>query len=274
VFCYLCSAICPMSIVFDRAVEYYDQTRAMPPERHRAMIDALVRETNMHENSRVLEIGIGTGRIGISVAEHVRRLFGIDLSVEMMNKLRLKLVNTALNIDLAQANALHLPFADETFDVVYAVHVYHLVADWRNALLDARRVLKPGGKLVVSFHQRDENSPNQLLRNQMRAMANAYGIDTRRPGSQSEQELYAEIAKWDAQPRIVTTSAWQEDETVAEILSEIDRQIFSETWMIPRATMDLIMPRLYAWAKEKYGDPAPPIPAHYATRWLIATKTI
>lgn len=261
-----------MSIVFDRAVDYYDQTRALPEWRHNAMIEALVRETGIHENSRVLEIGIGTGRIALSVAEHVRRMFGIDLSVEMMNKLRLKRANTNRNIDIAQANALHLPFADDTFDVAYAVHVYHLVAGWQDAILDARRVLKRGGKFVVSFHKRDENSPNMLVRAQMREFAKEYGVDTRRPGSQSEEEIFAEIVKWDAQPRIVPTSVWQQEENVGEILDEIDRQIFSETWMIPRAVLDKIMPRLRAWAKEKYGDPAPPIPAQYESRWLIAAK--
>ncbi len=261
-----------MSIVFDRAVEFYDQTRAMPPERHRAFIDGLARETDMRETSRVLEIGVGTGRIGISVAERVRHLFGIDLSVTMMGKLRLKLAATNLQIDLTQANARHLPFAAETFDVVYAVHVYHLVADWQNALRDAQRVLKRGGKFAVSFHKRDENSLNQQLRRRMRELAAEYGVDTRRPGSQSEDEIYAAMTKWNAQPRIVTTSAWQENENIADILDEIDKQTFSETWMIPRATLDQIMPRLRAWARDKFGDPAPPLPAQYAAQWLIATK--
>lgn len=261
-----------MSIVFDRAVEYYDQTRALPEWRHNAMIDALVRETGIKQDSRVLEIGIGTGRIAISVAEHVRRLIGVDLSVEMMNKLRLKLANTHLEIDIAQANARHLPFADAFFDVAYAVHVYHLVAAWRDAILDARRVLKPGGKFVVTLHKRDENSPNMMLRQKMREMAKEYDVDTRRPGSQSEEEILAEIVKWDPAPRIVQTAEWQEDENIAEILDELDRQIFSESWMIPREVMDKIMPRLREWAAENYGDPAPPVRAHYESRWLIASK--
>lgn len=236
------------------------------------MIEALVRETGITKTSRVLEIGIGTGRIAISVAEHVDRLFGIDLSVEMMNKLRLKLSNSRLQIEIAQANARDLPFASEFFDVAYAVHVYHLVADWRNAILDARRVLKPGGKFVVSFHKRDEHSPNMVLRARMREMAREYGVNTRRPGSQSEDEILGEIVKWDPSPRIVATSVWEEEENVAEILDELDRQIFSETWMVPREVMDKVMPRLREWAKEEYGDPAPPVRANYESRWLVATK--
>jgi ubiquinone/menaquinone biosynthesis C-methylase UbiE len=261
-----------MSIVFDRAVEYYDQTRAIPEEQHRVLIDALVRETSINENSRALEIGIGTGRIGMSVAEHVRRLFGIDLSLEMMGVLRRKLADATMNIDIAQANALHLPFASNWFDVVYAVHVYHLVANWQSALLDAQRVLKQGGRLVVNFHKRDPNSPNMRLRAQMRELARGYGVDTKRPGAQSEDEILAEILKWDAAPRIVPVLEWHKAEVPAQILKELDRQIFSETWMIPREVMDKIMPRLREWALATFGDLSQPIGCEYATRWLIAQK--
>lgn len=262
-----------MSIVFDRAVEYYDQTRAMPEERHRAMIGALVREAGINENSRVLEVGIGTGRIALSVAEYVRRLFGVDLSVEMMNVLRRKRAGTEVAIDLARADALHLPFASGLFDVVYAVHVYHLVANWDSALLDAQRVLKPGGRLVVNFHKRDPNSPNMRLRARMRELAREYGVDTRRPGAQSEDEIRQEILKWDAAPRIVPVMEWHEAEVPAQILEELDRQIFSETWMIPRVVMDRVMPRLREWAMETYEDLEKPIEGFYGTRWLIAKKT-
>lgn len=261
-----------MSIVFDRAVEYYDQTRAMPPERHRAMIESLVRETGINENSRVLEVGIGTGRIGMSVAEHVRRLFGIDLSLEMMGVLRRKLADTKLNISIAQADAGKLPFGDETFDIAYAVHVYHLVAGWQNAMRDARRVVKRGGYFVTSFHKREEDSPTARIRNELHAFANARGIETKRPGTQSEEEILDEIKSWGDEPRIVVCSAWTESEIPEKILEETDRQIFSETWVIPRAVMDEAMPRVREWALETYGDLSKPINVASETRWLVTKK--
>ncbi len=261
-----------MSIVFDRAVEYYDQTRAMPEERHRAFVDALVRETGISENSRVLEIGIGTGRIGMSVAEHVRRLFGIDLSLEMMGVLRRKLTDTNLNISIAQADAGKLPFADETFDVAYAVHVYHLVAGWQNAMRDARRIIKRGGYFVVSFHKREEDSPTARIRKELHAFANARGIETKRPGTHSEEEILGEIKTWGDEPRVVVCTAWTEPEVPEKILEELDRQIFSETWTIPRAVMDEAMPRVRAWASETYEDLSRPLDAAYETRWLITKK--
>ncbi len=261
-----------MSIVFDRAVEYYDQTRAMPPERHRAFIDALARETSINENSRVLEVGIGTGRIGMSVAEQVHRLFGIDLSLEMMGVLRRKLAETNLNIRIAQADAGKLPFAAETFDVLYAVHVYHLVAGWQNAMRDARRVIKHGGYFVVSFHKRPDDSPTARIRQQLHALVNARGIETKRPGTHSEEEILSEIKAWGDEPRIVVCSAWTEPEIPEKILEETDRQIFSETWAIPRAVMDDVMPQVRAWAMETYGDLTKPMDCQYETRWLVTKK--
>lgn len=261
-----------MSIVFDRAVEYYDKTRALPENLHRDLIDSFVASSGITPDSRVLEVGIGTGRIAMSVSEHVRRVFGIDLSVEMMTVLQNKLRMTPRPISLAQANALSLPFAENTFDVVYAVHVYHLVHNWRDALQDARRVLKMGGKFVVNFHKRDESSPNMVLRQRIRELAREQGVDTRRPGAQSEQEIQDEILRWDDAPRTVHAMETQDNEVPAAILEELDRQIFSETWMIPREVMDKMMPMLRAWASEYFGDLHHPVSVLYSTRWLIAEK--
>jgi ubiquinone/menaquinone biosynthesis C-methylase UbiE len=261
-----------MSIAFDRAVEYYDQTRTMPPERHRVLIESLVREAGIAYDARVLEIGIGTGRIALSVVEHVRRLFGIDLSFEMMGVIRRKLIQAEANIYLAQADAVQLPFSENTFDAVYGVHVLHLIQGWQNALGEVRRVQRPNGRLVVSFHKREDNSPNIELRRQLHVLVQSKGIDTQRPGARSEEEIYAAIEKQFSSLRIVSVNEWTEGEVPEKILGELDRQIFSETWMIPRAVMDEVMPRLRAWAEEHFGDLTQPVEVSYETRWLVAQK--
>ncbi len=263
-----------MSIVFDRAVDYYDKTRALPQDRHEALIRALISETGVKPADTVLEIGIGTGRIALSVAEHVHRLYGVDLSQEMLSALRRKITSAHALIDLAPADAVYLPFPTATFDLVYAVHVYHLVNQWRAGIAEAWRVIKPGGHFVVSFHKRDENSPNSRLRKQMHVFAKELGLDTRRPGSQTEEETLEEISKWDPQPKVVQASAWQEPEIPAKILEELDRQIYSETWAIPRDKMDLIIPRLREWAEHTYEDTSREILTNVQTRWLVATKRV
>jgi ubiquinone/menaquinone biosynthesis C-methylase UbiE len=261
-----------MSIVFDRAVDYYDQTRALPPAVQAAAMDTLAREANLSTTSRVLEMGIGTGRVAIPLAEKIGHMTGIDLSLAMMGVLQHKLEGTALRVDLAQANAVRLPFADARFDAVIAVHVLHLVEGWERALSEALRVLQPGGVFVSTFHRRDSDSPNVLLRKKLHALAEEHGINTQRPGAKSEEEVLEALRNFDQNARVVAAAEWDVAEVPAQILAELDRQIFSETWMLPRVVLDQVMPQLRGWAEEKFGALERGVQIHHTFRWLVARK--
>ncbi len=261
-----------MSIVFDRAAAFYDRTRALPPQIARLPAETLRRETGLSAAARVLEIGVGTGRIAIPLAGYVRRLTGIDLSLAMMAQLRSKLVEVHTAVDLAQADALYLPFPADTFDLIYAVHVLHLIPGWQEAVAEAWRALKPGGFFAVNWHRRVPNSPNAQIRQELRELVAPYGVSTKRPGAQSEQEILAELRKWDPEPRLVDVAEWTEVETPREIIDELDEQIFSETWSIPRPVLAVVVPRLREWARERYGSLDRALPIPHSFRWLIIHK--
>ncbi len=262
-----------MSIVFDRAAGYYDETRALPPEIADKPAESLVREGGLEPGDRVLELGIGTGRIALGVAARIGRVTGIDLSLEMMRVLQVKLAGGPGEIDLTQADVLRLPFPDDTFDAIYAVHVLHLVKGWQGAVAEARRALKPGGRMLVSWHTRKPHSPNRLLREELHRLVGLRGVSTRRPGAQTEEEIMAELGKWGHAPRAVTVYQWTEPSTPGEIIDELDRQIFSETWMIPRKVLDEVMPDLRAWAERRFGSLDRTLDAPADLRWLIAVKS-
>ena len=64
-----------MSIVFDRAISFYDQTRALDPSVMDKAMDVLAQQTGLTKQSQVLEIGVGTGRIAIPMSEHVGHVY-------------------------------------------------------------------------------------------------------------------------------------------------------------------------------------------------------
>ncbi len=109
----------------------------------------------------MLDLGCGEGRHVISAYLEERvESFGVDLSVDDLKTTRDKFQDFSQPGDdqrafgLASANALQLPFADDTFDKVICSEVLEHIPDYRAALVEIQRVLKPGGLLCASVPRR------------------------------------------------------------------------------------------------------------------------
>lgn len=118
--------------------------------------------------SRVLEVGAGSGFYSAEVARAVPngRLELSDLQPEMLGKARRKLEAGGLsNVGYTAADAGRLPFADESFDLLYLVAVLGEIAGRGAFLGEAHRVLKIGGVLSISEHLPDPDfSPRAKVR--------------------------------------------------------------------------------------------------------------
>lgn len=145
-------------VVFDRAAGYYDATRGFPPGVETRVAALLAEAGRLGPASSVLEVGIGTGRIALPLAERVRDVTGVDLSAPMLRQLRAK--RGPARVQAARADASRLPFPDARFDAVVGVHVFHLIPAWREALAEVARVLRPGGVLL---HAADEQAAGGSL---------------------------------------------------------------------------------------------------------------
>jgi len=99
----------------------------------------------------VLEVAIGTGRNLPCYPESVR-LVGIDFSPAMVDIARAHAEELGLDVDLRQGDAQDLDFPDESFDSVVCTLALCCIQDTRRAISEMRRVLRPGGKLLLLDH--------------------------------------------------------------------------------------------------------------------------
>src|SRR5258706_5969057 len=94
---------------------------------------------------KVLDLGAGTGVSTLELAKSGALAVGADLSIGMLQAGRAK----RPTVSLLAADALTLPFADQTFDAVTISFALRNIVDTDAALREMARVTKPGGRLVV-----------------------------------------------------------------------------------------------------------------------------
>ncbi len=140
------------SVAFDRAADYYDNTRGFPPGVAADVGTLLVKTGGLTSSSRVLEIGVGTGRIALPVAPHIRAYYGIDLARPMLERLIAK--RSTEPVYVVEGDVTRLPFPDAGFDAVIAVHIFHLIPAWREVLREVARVMRPGALLLHGWNDR------------------------------------------------------------------------------------------------------------------------
>ena len=238
------------SISFDRAATYYDETRGLTPGAMEKVIALLTEEIG--GRGPCLEVGIGTGRIGLTLWEEAGvDMAGVDLSAAMLATLIAK-TGGVPPFPLAVADATRLPFPAASFDVCLVCHVLHLVPEWRSSLSEMARVLRPGGRVLV-----DAGSASQTKdeRDQvMEEFARLAGYSNKRAGVEDADEIDAEMRSLGAVVRLLPAVSDEKKGSLEELIHNLESGIYSMTWRADDRALRDAGEAVRPWTRERFGD--------------------
>jgi phosphatidylethanolamine/phosphatidyl-N-methylethanolamine N-methyltransferase len=140
--------------IYDFHSIFYDATFGRLVRRR---IAGAIGHMNIVADDWVLDLGIGTG-VSLNYYPGRGHIVGIDLSPGMLRECRKKIAERRLDhVAVFQADALRLPFADDTFDHVFMSHVISVVSDPVRLIEEVRRVAKPDARIVIVNHFQSTN---------------------------------------------------------------------------------------------------------------------
>jgi ubiquinone/menaquinone biosynthesis C-methylase UbiE len=234
------------SISFDRGVDEYDRTRELPVPAMERVTAILLRE--LGPNQPCLEIGVGTGRIALPLAERGIRMVGIDLSTAMLERLIAKAGGRAVPLALADATAL--PFPDASFGSGLAVHVLHLIPDPTAALGELARVVRRPGIVVVDFGGMGRGWWSQLETR----FCQAAGIPRRVVAQVDLARLDRATAVPGARARRLEPVLAAETTTIEEGVRRLEEGVYSFTWGVDEHVRREAGRQVRIWAGDRWGD--------------------
>lgn len=138
---------------YQRISSWYDRMEAMSEKRFAPWRKRLWAQL---QGQRVLEVGVGTGKNMPYYPAGVR-MTAIDLTPGMLERAQARAAYLKLNVDLRLGDAQSLDFPDASFDAAIATFVFCSVPDPVLGLREIRRVVRPGGQVLLLEHMRIEN---------------------------------------------------------------------------------------------------------------------
>lgn len=238
----------PRSVAFDRAAEYYDQTRGLSEAGARRNVELLAGE--LGGRGRVLEIGVGTGQIALPLRGAGVDVVGLDLARPMLTKLVEK-SDAASPVPLVQGDATRLPFADGAFGGACFRWVLHLIPDWRRVVEEMVRVVGAGGVVLGML-----GSCGGVREQIQECFAEMTGVSLNPPGLtwKGYEQLDAQMAGLGARGRDLPAFTEIDRDDVDTFVRGIEDNAYSWTWAVAD---DAVRTRAAAearrWAEDRLG---------------------
>ncbi len=119
----------------------------------------------LNQSMTLVDLGAGNGLISRFTARYVKKVIAVDISGEMLRELHRKAKSEGIqNIEIMESDALDVPLADSSADVVCSIMFLHHIEQPELAIQEMYRLVKPGGKLFVAdfYEHPDRNLMAQM----------------------------------------------------------------------------------------------------------------
>jgi ubiquinone/menaquinone biosynthesis C-methylase UbiE len=255
---------------FDRVADIYDATRGFTPEVEAEIGDNLAAILRRHGGQpSVIEVGVGTGRIAVPLAARGIRVTGIDISVQMLQKLRAK----RGDIDVLLAEASSPPFRPASFDAAIFVHILHLVPDPHATLRATVGCLRPGAVLLNCHHTVGRFAADRAGERMTEIIREVTGTNGRVQGRHYRTDTVFNEVMDQCGATLETTSiaSWTETTTARIEIAKLANRTNSNTWAIPDDAMPEILRRFAPEAEAIYGGLDLPAEAPVSFSVTVAT---
>ena len=236
-----------MRSTFDATASNFERYRSLPPEAPKAIRAAIWDTLRLSTPARVLEIGAGTGRIGKAFVAAGDFYVGVDTSLAMLREFPAN----SKSCFLAQADGRQLPFRDGAFDVVLLMQVLSGVGDWERILNETRRVLLPGGSVVVGHTVSPESGIDAQLKRRLAAILGEMRVAWHRP-QESRRQALAWLESSAVRHVHSEAASWNVNATPQEFL--VRHRTGARFAALPVTVQDEALKRLAAWAQTNFSS--------------------
>jgi SAM-dependent methyltransferase len=242
--------------------------------RHGALLPddvALALTRNLAPSSQILDIGAGTGRVSITMAQLGFGVIAIEPALPMLQNLRAKA--GAIPIRCVAADGSALPLREHIAGAAVIARLLYLVPNWRALLEAVASVVIKDGLIIHEWGNGTVEEDWVVIREKARSLFEEAGVRPAfHPGARTETEIdehlnglgFSRVERVPAGAGPITS--------ISKFLAKIESGEVSYIWNVPEAARNTCLPRLRAWVEERFDvGRSTPMPA--ALEWSVFRRS-
>jgi len=237
--------------IYDAVAPAFDLHRQIPETALQSIRAEVLHFFGQTSKPRLLDIGAGTGRIGLPFVVAGDDYVGVDLSFGMLHQFCQRTRQRSQpSPRLVQADGQHLPFRDDAFDAVMLVQVFGGLRAWRQMLEEARRVLAHAGLIFVGRSISPTGGVDAQMKLHLATILSELGIKSKRENSREDALRWLK-AEAD-QSGVIVAAGWDVERNPRGFLCR--HQTGASFSALPERVKEDAIRQLGTWAEVTFGS--------------------